>query len=746
MAPPKVTDAIARQGVALVEPPKATVTYPGATGLFNITRWLKGTNAERMSTYRKIREGSYTGDLTWLFETACNYLVNRWGAYGGTTQASTHFPPGLFVPAGTWPMRRFHWSTLVPIIGEGRQATRLVFAPDYSGLTHDGGLIEEAQFLMRAAVTGDPYLTGDPLLTHGTLSDLTLCGYPGARWFTGTPPALRPWHIARHLFIGAKDIDFKFNLFRVGLEACRSDAVLLLHGATNCYVSDIDARGIGGYVITTAGSSTGPNGKSMSTVDLGPIAFSGSLASDLDQKAEVGAASGGKGLIGSTAPDSGPAGFKTVRPSNRVEETITVDGLHWQSSLPPTVLDQDSGAYFLGKPFGAGVARLLNSGGQAIRFRDITVEADTRLARMPPASDLSAAPAAFLPPALFLVQAGFIDPDKKELAGKEAIVDIDDVAGTVDVRDQVDIVRTEAITGVNPGPRVYLGTPWVEGAAFALRDMRPPPSAAMIRVPWDTVPTDRVGAVYSQVQGNQANGFVLNGMRISGRPTPLVLEQSDVTRFRPGDLVFVRQTGYRNFAPPVGAPPSPVVPPLSDAAFYPRGTDVVFSTSQGIRKPGLTATSATYLGVASPVADVSFAAGLDSGFLAVQQRVGLYHSTLAFATVGNEVLKDVLFLGSPYSTPTGKSLEIRQLQIGDLVVVERGVGDSAVSIPPTFEGVGEYFIRVVRGIDAIRRWVRLDAPLTVPATLSAAAVASARFKVMLAVARIPGWLKQKVVA
>ncbi len=720
MTKPLITDAIARADVTI-----ADSTFPGATGFFNITRWLNVITANPLKLYREIREGRYTGDLTPVFASACASLTKLWTTQKG---ASTPYPPGIFVPGGDWPLRRFHWPSWIPIIGEGRNVTRLVFAPDGKD-SYPVGYDERCQFLIRAA--GVLEAAGDPLLTHGYLADLTLCGYPGARWFDTAAPTLRPWHLARHLLVAVKDVDFKFTLARVGLEACRSDAVLLLHGALNCYVNDIEARGIGGYVFTITTKSK--DGRA--SVKLDAVGCLQGLDGDKAQKDELQEAQAGSALVGSGTPLVGPAHFAlTTVPSEHNESVLSFEGITWQSSLPPAVLLQDTAGLFLGKPFGAGVARLLKTGGDFIRFRDVSVEGDTRLIRMPPATDKDSVLAStpLRPPALFLVQGG-VTADERD-----GTVDIDDISGTVNPLDQVDIVRTEAVGDGFKGVRVTLGAPWVDGAAFALRDVRAPPQGALVRVPYDTVPADRAGAVFCQVGGGSANGVVLNGVRISGRPTPLVRDTGDYTRFRPGDVVFVRQAGYRNAAG--------VEPAMTSTVYYPDPGQSTFATAQRIERAALNGASPAYLGEASPIADVSPAAHEEAGWLSVARNVGTYYSTLFMPTVGGELLKDVLFVPSPYSDPVGPSSQIHELAIGDLVVIERVFGAAAFKIggySGIVVGTGDYSVRVIRNIDAIRRWIRLDAPIAVPSNPIPLEFFIRRFKVTVVAAAMLPWLRQQ---
>ena len=194
--------------------------------------------------HKDIRLGTCTVDLTAYIQAALDWL------YAGDPTddlgaKAEHKAPVLFFPAGIYPIRALCWNGRVPLIGEGRARTRLVYAAPVStpeSVECESLIVTDLRFSGPRA----------PAATHAGISDLALVGFRD-----GAYAANGVCRMARQLLVFKAGIDIRFRFDRTWIGLCRGDAVVLNTQITNLHVDDVEAVGIGGYAFTVAPNAKG---------------------------------------------------------------------------------------------------------------------------------------------------------------------------------------------------------------------------------------------------------------------------------------------------------------------------------------------------------------------------------------------------------------------------------------------------------------------------------------------------------
>ncbi len=376
---------------AIAQVPPEDVNPPPYTHYLSVLRFIP------LKYHDAIRRGTCTADLTAYVQAALDWIQTKsMAVVNGKLVKDTYFAV-LWFPAGVYPLRSLCWSGRVGLIGDGPGATFLVYAPPTTSAYLEG---------CEAVITTDWRKVGAiqfPTLAHAGLSDLAIVGFPGG--------ALRDsqgrWRMAKHLLLMRAGIDVRFRCDRVWVGLCRSDALVFVGGVTNAHVVDLDAVGVGGYVISL-GCAALPKDlvpclccdRALPPRDSGPAEFNRAPAPVPGAPPTAGAAavrSAAATSFGNAAAPQGVAPRPTIpgfgplswvldpatNPSQN-EVPLTLERITWRSGLPATMLADLRTTGVLGDDrletlFGAGVLHIFNGNGMCVALDDLDFDAATLL-------------------------------------------------------------------------------------------------------------------------------------------------------------------------------------------------------------------------------------------------------------------------------------------------------------------------------------------------------------------------------
>ncbi len=683
-----------------------------------------------------IRAGRCDVDLTDRFEAAVAYLI-------GLTGAGASYPPILDIPSGTYRLRAFCHPGRVHLRGEGPHATRLVYAAPSTPLKHPGDEV----LITTAATTG----LGKSALDFAGFEDLALIGYlPAWSVPTGSREArLQSWHMARHLVAWHGSVDIHFQLKRVLLAYCRSDAILVLRGVINAYGEDIDAIGVGGYVMTVGSASD----KGEATVEESSLISSRcypATASTMQPTYEP--------SLSDVSPVltswHGAVRLAVTGPTALNENPLSLRRVSWRSTLPKWIRGLfDSSLGSRSQPWGAGLFRLFNGGGQLVVLADLEIDVEGPLtqSRRDPTTDRLATPP---PPATGVAAIqGRLDAPAIihcHATGSAYGLEVRNVVGQVTGSPQPVLIRIERTAGLDARPaRLVLDNPQVDGL-LTLVESRPEHddggnARAQIGEPSATV---QRGGLELTTEAFETAQVVLHGTQIANR-LQAIDNGIEPSRWRQGDCAFSRGAGHANTAGLVlhwkaGKVSHPVCERVACAAA---GPEVDTYTRLALTVP----------------ADESALSNLNTGFWSPGY-IAAHRVPLRFAEDFAGGRRDLLRVPSRFSTDeAGAGLPLAEADVISEVIPGDNVCIASVSMsvlppsgpqkypksnidtPGTAVAFGSlHFHRVVLAVDVLNRTLLLDAPLATSGSgVAVEAPAGSRFRLILRSPRTVAALQAK---